>query len=82
MQSETRDEDDISTAFCDFCAAPMAKAVSGLSIAEASVSAARAEAEAEASKTPAAARFGGRALPGMPGMSPGGGFRLPGMGNK
>jgi len=66
----------------------VSKQVSGASIAEASASAAQAEAAAvEASavgevKSPLN-RFGGRALPGMPGMlgSPAmGGFRLPGMG--
>jgi hypothetical protein len=63
---------------------PLIKQVSGMAIAEASNSTARTEAieaEALAAKSPAA-RFGGRALPGLPmGASPGG-FRLPGLGEK
>jgi hypothetical protein len=80
-QSETRDEDDIATAFSEFSINPVAKKVSGVAIAEASASTAKAEAQAEEAKSPAA-RFGGRALPGMPmGMSPAA-FKLPGLGEK
>ena len=83
-QAETRDEDDVATAFADFALSPLAKQVSGMAIAVASVGAAKAEAieaEAQAAKSPAS-RFGGRALPGMPvGASPAG-FRLPGLGEK
>ena len=84
LQAETRDEDDVATAFADFALSPLAKQVSGMAIAVASVGAAKAEAieaEAQAAKSPAS-RFGGRALPGMPvGASPAG-FRLPGLGEK
>jgi hypothetical protein len=83
-QAETRDEDDIATAFTEFALNPLAKKVSGMAIAEASAGSAKEAAQAAIAASPssAASRFGGRALPGMPGMMSPAGFKLPGLGEK